>query len=82
MYIQPAAVPAVGVCREQQQLENAMVITPFVETMARADMCAFVSGYFKFIAETEVTVLSILTFMPGMKVVVATHPGDFYVYQK
>ena len=45
-------------------------------------MCAFVPGFFKYINETEATVLSVLTFMPGMRVVVPSHERDFYVFQK
>ena len=57
-------------------------VTPFAEDIVRHEMCAFVPGYFKFIAETEVTVQSILQFMRGMRVVVAVHPTDIFVYQR
>lgn len=69
-------------CREQEELEGKTTVTPFVEELVRADTCAFVPGYFKYINETEATVLSILTFMPGMRVVVPAHERDFYVYQR
>lgn len=57
-------------------------VTPFAEDIVRHEMCAFVPGYFQFIAETEVTVQSIIQFMRGMRVVVAVHPTDLYVYQR
>ena len=63
-------------------IEETKTVTPFVRKLVRADMCAFVPGFFKYINETEATVLSVLTFMPGMRVVVPAHERDFYAYQK
>lgn len=57
-------------------------VTPFAGDIVRREMCAFIPGYFKFIAETEVTVQSIIQFMRGMRVIVAVHPTDIFVYQK
>lgn len=55
---------------------------PFNDDVSRGEMCAFIPGYFQFIAETEVTIKSVVHFMPGMRVVVAVHLSDFPVYQK
>ena len=55
---------------------------PFHGDVTRGDMCAFIPGYFQFIAETEVSIQSVVHFMPGMRVVVAVHLNDFSVYQK
>ena len=55
---------------------------PFHDEVVRGELCAFLPGYFQFIAETEVTIRSVVHFMPGMRVVVAVHPTDFPVYQK
>ncbi|CAM9634328.1 unnamed protein product, partial [Scytosiphon promiscuus] len=67
--------------RQQAKLENNAAVTPFVK-IVRSDICAFIPGYFKFISETRVSVESIATFMPGMRVVVAVHPSDSHVYRK
>lgn len=67
---------------EQEEPVETKTITPFVQKLVRADMCAYVPGYFKHINETEATVLSVLTFMPGMQVVVPSHQRDFYVFER
>lgn len=48
----------------------------------RGDMCSFLRGYFEFLAETKVAVSSILRFMPGMRVAIATLPRDYHVYNR
>ncbi|CAM9423519.1 unnamed protein product, partial [Hapterophycus canaliculatus] len=48
----------------------------------RSEMCAFLRGYFEFLAETEVAVSSILQLMPGMRVGIATHPRDYHVFNR
>ncbi|CAM9766040.1 unnamed protein product [Scytosiphon promiscuus] len=48
----------------------------------RGEMCAFVRGYYEFLRETEVAVSSILQFMPGMRVGIATLPRDYHVFNR
>lgn len=56
--------------------------TEYIGTTTHGHMCAFLQGYFEFLAETRVSVASILDFMPGMRVAIATHPRDFHAYQR
>ncbi|CAM9111525.1 unnamed protein product [Hapterophycus canaliculatus] len=51
-------------------------------TVLRGEMCGFLRGYFEFLAETEVAVSSILQFMPGMRVGIATYPRDYHVFNR
>lgn len=66
--------------RDQEPQERNPSEILFAQDVVRGEMCAFVPGYFMFIAETKVTVQSVLHFMPGMRVVVAVHPSDAHVY--
>lgn len=52
------------------------------DDLVRGNLCAFVPGYFQFGRETQVSVRSIVHFMPGMRVVVPTHPNHFYAFNK
>lgn len=45
-------------------------------------MCVFLRGYFDLLAEVRLSVSSVLEFMPGMHVAVATHPRDFQVFNR
>ncbi|CAM9650691.1 unnamed protein product, partial [Ectocarpus sp. 12 AP-2014] len=56
--------------------------TQYIGTITRGDMCAFLQGYFELLAETRVSVASILDFMPGMRVAIATHPSDFHAFHR
>ncbi|CAM9163653.1 unnamed protein product, partial [Ectocarpus sp. 8 AP-2014] len=56
--------------------------TQYIGTTTRGDMCAFLQGYFELLAETRVSVASILNFMPGMRVAIATHPSDFHAFHR
>ncbi|CAM9442866.1 unnamed protein product [Ectocarpus sp. 4 AP-2014] len=56
--------------------------TTHIGTTTRGHMCAFLQGYFELLAETRVSVDSILDFMPGMRVAIATHPRDFHAYHR
>lgn len=50
--------------------------------MTRGELCAVLPGYLEFFAEINVSVHSILDFMPGMRVVIATNVYDFHVYNR
>ncbi|CAM9352251.1 unnamed protein product, partial [Ectocarpus sp. 13 AM-2016] len=56
--------------------------TNFIGTTTHGHMCAFLQGYFELLAETRVSVASILDLMTGMRVAIATHPRDFHAYQR
>ena len=55
---------------------------PFTQNVARGELCAFLPGYLEFLAETNVTVNSILEFMPGVRVSIATGIYDFHAYNR
>ncbi|CAM9820997.1 unnamed protein product [Ectocarpus fasciculatus] len=57
-------------------------ITEYIGTTTHGHMCAFLQGYFELLAETRVSVASILDLMPGMRVAIATHPRDFHAYYR
>ena len=55
---------------------------PFIGDVRRGNICIFTSGYFDFFHETRLLVETIMEFMPGVKVAVATHPMDYHVYNR
>lgn len=46
------------------------------------NICAFTTGYFTFLAETEAAVKSVVNFMQGINMVVATDPPYFSVFNR
>eukprot|EP00903_Cladosiphon_okamuranus_P021318 g19589.t1 len=60
----------------------APALTPFTGDITRGEVCAFMKGYFDFLPETRVSVSSVLYFMPGMQIGIATNPGDFHVFNR
>lgn len=48
----------------------------------RGQMCAFMPGYFEFLPELRASVASILHFMPGMRIGIATAPPDFHAFNR
>lgn len=55
---------------------------PFIGDIMHGNICHFIPGYFEFFHETRLAVATILTFMPGVRVVVATHPMDYHVFYR
>ena len=55
---------------------------PYAKDLVRGDLCAFTTGYFVFIKETEASVRSLNHFMPGMRVRVAVDPVYFSVFNR
>ena len=56
--------------------------TEYVAGIKRGDLCAFMLGYFDFLPETNVSVQSVLQFMPGMRVTIVTDRRDFSVFNR
>lgn len=54
----------------------------YVKGIKRGQICAFMSGFSFFIMETKVAVESILHFMPGMRVAIATQAEEVSVFQR
>ena len=54
----------------------------FTKDVTRGEICAFEPGYLEFLAETNHTVNSVLGFMPGVRVSIATSIYDFHVYNR
>lgn len=69
-----------------EALEVGMMTAPatmaYSGDITRGEVCAFMPGYFDFLPETRVSVASVLHFMPGMKVGIATNPMDFHVFNR
>lgn len=57
-------------------------MTPYTEDLVRGDLCAFTTGYFVFLKETESSVRSLQHFMPGVRVRVAVDPVYFSVFNR
>lgn len=55
---------------------------PFEKDMTRGQLCAFLVGYPAFLPETQVVVKSILHFMPGMRIAIATSSADVSVFER
>jgi len=62
--------------------EDDPAAMPYTGDVARGELCAFVRGYAQMLPEISGTVSSILAFMPGMRVGIATTPGDFRAFNK
>ncbi|CAM9281756.1 unnamed protein product [Ectocarpus fasciculatus] len=54
----------------------------YVGSTTTNQMCVFLRGYFDLLAEARLSVSSVLHFMPGLRVAVATHPRDFQVFNR
>ena len=54
----------------------------FIGNITYSNICIYVPGYFEFFHETQLTVNSIFAFMPGVRVVIATHPMDYHVFYR
>lgn len=59
-----------------------LATTLFVDNVTHGDICIFLPGYFQFFHETRIAAASISNFMPGVRVVVATHPIYFNVFHR
>lgn len=55
---------------------------PFVGDIMHGNICLFIPGYFEFFHEARLAVESVLTFMPGVRIVIATHPMDYHVFYR
>lgn len=77
----PPAAPSCGLPREEI-VPITPALMPYTKDLVRGDICAFTTGYFVFLAETAVSVKSIVHFMPGMRVIVATDPAYFSVFNR
>ncbi|CAM9840562.1 unnamed protein product [Scytosiphon promiscuus] len=55
--------------------------TAFTHDVKRGEICAFIQGGPGRLQQTEVTVQSILEFVPGIRVAVATEPGSLAAYE-
>lgn len=54
----------------------------FASGLVRGELCAFVSSGAEVIGETDATVRSVLTFMPGVRVAIAVSEKDFFLFQR
>lgn len=73
-------------CKLLAELRDATGDDPrellFTKDIARGEICVFVPGYLEYLAETNHTVNSVLGFMPGVRVSIATGIFDFHVYNR
>lgn len=62
--------------------DDVSAATKFGPSFARDRICAFLPGYLEFLRETELAVSSVLHFMPGMRIGIATSARDFHVFNR
>lgn len=55
---------------------------PYAKGVTRGQICAFMTGFSSFLRETQVTVKSVMHFMPGMRMAIATQAEDVSVFQR
>jgi len=73
--------PVGGAYLKDSTTLNPGAIT-FIGNITHGNICVYVPGYFEFFHETQLTVNSIFAFMPGVRVVIATHPMDYHVFYR
>lgn len=61
---------------------NKFAAMPFEKDIARGNLCAFVSASAEVIGETDATVRSMLTFMPGMHTAIAVSDHDLSLFER
>lgn len=55
---------------------------PYVKGVKRGQICAFMTGFSFFIMETKVAVESVIHFMPGMRIAIATQAEEVSVFER
>lgn len=55
---------------------------PFDRDLIRGNLCAFISSSAQVIGETDASVRSVLTFMPGMRTAIAVSEKDFHLFDR
>lgn len=82
----PVMSPLSESSTEEPYANESMVGDPaatvYVRNVTRGELCAFMLGYFTFLPEISSSVHSVLSFMPGMRVRIATHHDDFPVFNR
>ena len=65
-----------------QSMFDAATILPYMDDLVRGNICAFIAGDVEEVDQVEVAVMSVLQFLPGMRVAVATDNAGFHAYQR
>lgn len=55
---------------------------PYTDELVRDNLCAFVSGQAAEVDQVEVTVMSILQFVPGMRIAIATEADGVDIFER
>ncbi|CAM9226822.1 unnamed protein product, partial [Hapterophycus canaliculatus] len=56
--------------------------TEYFGNVTYGEICAFLRGYFEFLPEVNASVSSVIDFMPGVRVGIATGHKDFHVFNR
>ena len=67
---------------EEDEDFDDFAATVFEKDIVRGNLCAFVSSSAELIGETDATVRSVLTFMPGMRTAIAVSDKDFHLFDR
>lgn len=80
----PVMSPLSASSTEETYANESMVEDPaatvYVRNVTRGELCAFVLGYFTFLPEINGSVHSVLSFMPGMRIIWFCSWNVFFSY--
>lgn len=68
--------------KDAQSMFAEATVLPYVNDLVRGNLCAFVSGHLDEVDQVEVAVMSVLQFLPGMRVAVAADSAGFDAYDR
>lgn len=54
----------------------------FLGPIHHGSICAFLPGYRDFFGEANVAIQSVATFMPGIRIAIATSPANFHLFNR
>lgn len=67
---------------DAQSMFDDATISPYVNDLVRGNLCAFIAGDVDEVDQVKVAVMSVLEFVPGMRVAVAAESEGFHSYQR
>ena len=79
----PSLLPLVAAeVEDAQSMFADATVLPYANDLVRGNLCAFVSSSAEVIGETDATVRSVLTFMPGMRTAIAVSDQDLSLFKR
>ena len=79
----PSALDSMAISNSSSVDEfDEFAATSFTGDIVCGDLCVFVSSSLGQLGETDATVRSVLTFMPGMRTAIAVSGEDFHLFDR